>query len=134
MVAQGILDILAGRPAMAEDSLGMLRTAIERTRAGIKADLERRAARPQTLPLPFSAYAGRYVNPLLGSLVLALTPAGTLIARAGATTSEVEVFDGSRHQLRVALLGNGQVAQMEVQDGQVIALTLEGARYVRAPE
>ena len=134
MLAQGILDVLAGRSPMVEDSLAMIRSALERTRAGIRADLARRAARPQTLPLPFGAYAGRYVHPLLGSLVFTLTPDGKLEAHAGASRGTVEVYDGTQHQLRVALAGPGQVVQMEVQEGRVISATFEGNRYVRVKE
>lgn len=130
-IGLGVLDVLAGRNAMAEDSLALFRNAAERTRTGIKSDLDRRAARPQTTALPFGAYVGRYEHPLIGSLVFALTPGGKLEARAGAMASPVEVFDGSKYQLRAELFGFGQVIQMEVENGQVVAATLDGDRYVK---
>ena len=86
------------------------------------------------MALPFSAYVGRYENPVWGSLVLALTAEGRLEARFGAMGGPLEVFDGDKHQLRTEVFGPGQVIAMEVQQGQVVAATFDGNRYVRIRE
>lgn len=131
LVAQGIYDVLAGDAPVSGDSLTALRAFVERQRNGIRADLDRRAARPQTMPLSFAAYAGTYASPVMGSLVLSVTPEGRLEARAGAAWSAVEVYDGARHQLRVELFGSGEVVAMQVEGGRAVAATLAGVRYRR---
>ncbi len=131
LVAQGIYDVLAGAPPVEGDSLSALGALAERQRAGIKADRDRRAARPQTTALPLSAYAGRYESPVMGSLTLVLNAEGKLEARSGAAWSAVEVYDGTRHQLRVELFGNGSVLTMEVEGDRVVAAGLGGVRYLR---
>jgi CubicO group peptidase (beta-lactamase class C family) len=135
LVAQGIYDVLAGGKPMSADSLAALRAQVERQRSGLQADLDRRAARPQTMPLPFPAYAGRYESPVMGTLVLSVNPQGRLEARMGAAWSAVEVYDGTRHQLRVELFGGGTVLTMEVAGDQVLSGTMGGIRYqrVRSP-
>ena len=133
MVFLGIFDVLAGRSTMAEDSLPRFRAMLEQRRAGVRADLDRRAARSQVTPLPLKAYAGRYENPTWGSLVLAMTPEGRLEARFGALASVVEVFDGAQHQLRTEAFGPGQIIALEVENGVVIAARFDGNRYVRTP-
>jgi hypothetical protein len=131
LVAQGIYEVLAGAEPVGADSLAALRTQVARQRSGIQADLDRRAARPQTLPLPFAAYAGTYESPVMGTLVLTVNPQGRLEARMGAAWSAVEVYDGTRHQLRVELFGGGTVLTMEVAGDQVISGTMGGIKYQR---
>jgi CubicO group peptidase (beta-lactamase class C family) len=131
LVAQGIYDVLAGAEPVGADSLAALRTQVARQRSGIQADLDRRAARPQTMPLPFAAYAGTYESPVMGTLVLTVNPQGRLEARMGAAWSAVEVYDGTRHQLRVELFGGGTVLTMEVAGDQVVSGTMGGIKYQR---
>jgi CubicO group peptidase (beta-lactamase class C family) len=131
LVARGIYDVLAGEPPVGGDSLAALRGLIERERAGIKADHDRRAARPQTTPLPLAAYAGTYESPVMGTLVLSLNRDGRLEGRMGAAWTAVEVFDGTRYQLRVEFFGGGQVMTMGVEADQVVSATLDGVRYQR---
>jgi CubicO group peptidase (beta-lactamase class C family) len=131
LVAQGIYDVLAGAEPVGADSLAALRTQVARQRSGIQADLDRRAARPQTMPLPFAAYAGTYESPVMGMLVLTVNPQGRLEARMGAAWSAVEVYDGTRHQLRVELFGGGTVLTMEVAGDQVVSGTMGGIKYQR---
>lgn len=131
LVARGIYDALAGLPAPDADSMAGLRAEAQRQRERIKVDRDRRAARPQTTPLPFSAYTGRYESPVMGTLVLALNPQGKLEARAGMASGPVEVYDGTRHQLRIELFGSGQVLTMEVEGDRVVAAKLGETRYQR---
>jgi CubicO group peptidase (beta-lactamase class C family) len=131
LAAQMIYDIIAGAPPITADSLAALRALVERQRANIKADRERRAARSQVTPLPYSAYAGTYESPAMGTLVLSVNAAGKLEARSGVAWSNVEVFDGAKHELRVELFGGGSVLSMEVQGDRVVAGTLAGVRYAK---
>ena len=132
LAAQAVYGIVTGAPPISADSLTVLRGIVARERENIRTDRARRAARPQTMPLPFAAYAGRYENPLLGSLVLELNPEGKLEARAGVAWSAVEVFDGARHQLRVELFGSGSVLTMNVEGDRVVSATMSGQTFRKA--
>jgi hypothetical protein len=72
-----------------------------------EADRAKRAARSQALSRPARDYAGRYVNPLLGSLEIRITENGRLQASMGAAQSAVEVLDAAKDELRVELFGGG---------------------------
>jgi hypothetical protein len=113
----------------------LLAEAAKRGQSGrerIAAGREARAARPQTLLLPVEAYAGRYENPLYGTLVLGVD-GGRLQAAMGAATCPVEVFDAAKHQLRVELFGSGEVVSAIVaEDGRSVpALQFRNLRFDR---
>jgi CubicO group peptidase (beta-lactamase class C family) len=129
LVAQTVYDILSGGAVASADSLARLRTIVETQRSNIKADLERRAARPQSMPLPFTAYAGRYESAAMGTLELSVNAQGKLDARAGLMTSAVEVYDGEKHQLRVELFGSGAVLTMQVEGSRVTGAALGNVQY-----
>src|SRR5688572_6116827 len=127
--AQAVYGILTGGPRITADSLAALRQLVARERENIKADRDRRAARPQTMPLPFAAYAGTYENPLMGTMVVQVNPAGKLEMRMGAAWSAVEVYDGSKNQLRMQPFGSGLVVQMEVEGDRVLSATMNGLKF-----
>ena len=89
-------------------------------RASIKADRDRRAARPQELPHPLESYTGSFENDELGRLEFALVN-GSLEARMGRMSSDVEVYDNQNNQLRVELTGNGSVIPFEFDEGESMA-------------
>jgi hypothetical protein len=66
---------------------------------------------------------------MLGSLVLELNPDGKLEARAGVAWSAVEVYDGTRHQLRVELFGSGSVLTLQVEGDRVVSATMSGQTF-----
>ena len=100
-------------------------------RAAIAADRARRATRPQTMALPFSAYVGRYENTLWGSIEVSLRD-GKLVARNGVLESVSEVYDGAQHQLRVELEpGSGRVLAFRVENGRPTAAEYNGIRFAR---
>lgn len=131
LASQVVYSILLDGTTISADSLQRLRNRVDQQRAGIRADRERRAARPQTLPLPFTAYAGRYTNDVMGTLVLSVNGEGKLELQAGVARSDVEVFNGERNQLRHELFGGGSVMQMDVQGGRVVAAIMNGLRFTR---
>ncbi len=89
--------------------------------------MSRPADRPTayTMLPPFAAYAGTYQNPVMGTMVVELNAAGTLELRAGAAWSAVEVYDGTKNQLRVQPFGSGTVVQMAVVEGRVVGATMD---------
>jgi CubicO group peptidase (beta-lactamase class C family) len=131
LTAQAVYGIVTGAGPITADSLAVLRGIVAREREYISADRARRAARPQTTPLPLAAYAGRYENPLMGTLALTVNPEGKLEATAGVAWSAVEVFDGTKHQLRVELFGSGSVLTMNVEGDRVVSATLNGQTFRR---
>ena len=129
LAAQAVYGIMTGGAPISADSLAALRGIVARERENIRTDRARRAARPQTMPLPFATYAGRYENPLMGTLVLTLNQEGKLEANAGVAWSAVEVYDGTKHQLRVELFGSGSVLTMNVEGDSVVSATLNGQTF-----
>jgi len=107
-----------------------LSNVINQQREGVKADLQRRASRPQQLQFPLSAYTGVYENPVMGRLRLDEVN-GKLEAHLGDAWSAIEVFDNTKNLLRIALFGSGEVVTVTMADGKATALTFGGNEYKR---
>lgn len=104
---------------------------VQQQRAAIKADRDRRAARPQTTALPLQAYTGSYANEMFGTLEVTVRD-GRLHARNGVQESMAEVYDGTKHMLRVELTPSmGSVLEFVVADGRAIAVVMSGVRLER---
>lgn len=135
-VAAFAYDAYRGVPGLATTrSEGLLAGLVQerdRARSAIRADRERRAARPQLLPHPPRAYAGIYENPAFGRTVWEVR-GGRLHAAMGLARSDVEVYDGEANQLRAELTGGGTVVAFEFPEGaeRASALTMFGARFER---
>jgi CubicO group peptidase (beta-lactamase class C family) len=129
--AAEIYSILLGQGTTSADSMAAVRQQIERAKANLLADLSRRAARPQNLPYPLSAYTGTFDNPIMGRLEISLVD-GRLEARMGAAWSRIEVFNNTNNQLRVELFGNGEVVNVEMKDGKAATLTISGTTFTRS--
>lgn len=132
LIAYAIYDVLRDRRAITADSVAAIGRQLVRARSNIAADRQRRAARPQTLPFPLDAYAGRFFSPVLGHLEISVRE-GKLEARMGAAWSAVEVYDNTRNQLRVELFGSGAVATVQMKDGQADDVTAFGTTFRRVP-
>ena len=116
LVATYIYDRMRDKPGLEtryEERLTNLRQQMD---AAIKKDVATRQARPQTTPLPLSAYVGIYDSEALGRMVWTLED-GHLKVRMGIARGEVEVYDGSQYQLRVTLTGSGAVVTFVVPKG-----------------
>lgn len=117
-LARYIYDVLREAPdvdATYAEELATFPAIVEEGRAGIRADRERRAARPQDLPHPLSAYTGTFESEDLGTLEMTLD-GGALEARIGLLVSDVEVYDNTQNALRVELTGGGSVMFYEFDD------------------
>ena len=130
MVARYIYDTLRGLPdveprfaAELDDATGL----VARMRQNIKADRDRRAARPQDLPYPLEAYAGAFENDALGRLEFRIID-GRLEATIGRLWSAVEVFDNERNMLRVELTGGGSVVPFLFEEGEEHAVAVQWMR------
>ena len=111
--------------------LAQFETQLQKGREGIAADRARRAARPQTLPLPMEAYAGSYENAQIGTMRWTVRD-GRLWADLGLLKSMAEVFDGTNHKLRVEMEpGSGEVVEFKVTDGKVVGLKFANREFTR---
>jgi CubicO group peptidase (beta-lactamase class C family) len=124
-----IYRILLGGEVTSE-TMASLKALIEGGRQGVLNDHARRAARPQTLGHPLSAYTGTFENPLLGRLVMREVN-GKLEANMGAAWSAIEVFDHTKNQLRIAIFGDGQIVSVQMDGNRASALTFGGHTYTR---
>jgi len=132
LLASAIYDVVAGKPVLSEDSIAALRSRVQSGRERLAAELARRAARPQALPYPLSAYVGRYRNPSLGTVEI-LESAGKLEARFGAAWSAVETYDASANQLRVEPFGSGEVVTVAMENGRAASLRMGAMTFTRVP-
>lgn len=66
-IASGIYDRLLDKPA---PSIAELKERIDKGRKALLDDVAKRAARPWSLKQPNAAYAGRYENPLYGTIAI----------------------------------------------------------------
>ncbi len=130
LLAAAIYDVVQGKPVISEDSIAVLASRVRDGRNRMAAELARRAARPQTLPYPLSAYVGQYRNPSLGTVQIIETD-GKLEARFGAAWSAVETFDASANQLRVEPFGSGQVVSVSMENGRAAALRIGPDTFTR---
>ena len=120
-----------GAVAKYQQQIGQVEGAVAKDRQAMEADRARRAARPQTTALPFSAYTGRFVNEIWGSIVVTVRD-GRVYARNGVLESVAEVYDGEKHALRVEIIpGQGVVLQFVENAGKLVAVTYAGQRFER---
>jgi CubicO group peptidase (beta-lactamase class C family) len=111
--------------------LAQFETQLQKGREGIAADRARRAARPQTLPLPMEAYAGTYENAQIGTMRWTVRD-GRLWADLGLLKSIAEVFEGTNHKLRVEMEpGSGDVVEFKVEDGRITGLKFANREFTR---
>ncbi len=108
-----------------------LRSTVMKRRDAIAQDAARRAARPQTLPHPLSAYVGVYENPVIGRFVWEQR-GDKLHARWGLLQATAEVFNHEKNQMRVELEpGTGEVVEFRLTDGRATSMVYDGREYVR---
>jgi len=131
-IANSIYDLLLGRGEEARASVERAQAMVAGGRRQLAGELEKRARRPQVMPLPFESYVGVYTNEAWGSLDWRLVD-GRLCVAIGVARSCAEVFDGQRHQLRVELTGSGQVMTFAVEGDAVRAVTYDGVEFDRRP-
>jgi CubicO group peptidase (beta-lactamase class C family) len=132
-VANAIYDVLLEKPGATEKWLEFaaeVPAKVARIRGELKEERERRAARPQETAHPLSAYAGEYENELYGRMVWTVEE-GRLTVRMGALVSDTEVYNGAQDQIRVELLGSGQVVTFECEGEKAVALRYSDARFGR---
>ena len=91
-----------------------------------------RGYRVPILPHPRSANTGSFSHPDWETLHIGLR-GDTLEFRMGVARADAEVFDASKNQLRVELLGSADIVTAVLENGRVTALELSGVRFPRDP-
>jgi hypothetical protein len=126
--------LLTGKADAAARYRTMMESALPRLaqgRAEVAADRARRAQRPQTMALPFSAYAGVYEDPAWGSLEVSVR-GDRIVVRNGVLECVAEVYDGTQHQIRVELEPrSGRVVAFQVVEGRPVSAEYNRIRYLR---
>ncbi len=126
-VASGDAKAIAREQARADSVVATFPARIKR----IRADRERRAARPQQLPLPMDAYVGEYHSPELGELRI-VRWGDSLRLVLGQIHSAIEGYDVASQQVRFEIsAGSGMVGTFTVRDGRAAALEVAGIRFER---
>ncbi len=129
VVANYVYDRFGGRTDLKTAYDGELETLIARRdkrQAGLAAARAERAARSWTLSRPRGSYAGTYVSPAMGTLVIALS-GEALTVRMGVMSTVAEAFD-KPETIRVELVPfQGQTIQFDGENG----LIFDDARFVR---
>lgn len=132
-VASYIYDRLRDAPdleARSQELIEELRSGAARRNEGMRADRERRAARPQTLPHPLEAYTGVFKNDRFGRMEWRLVD-GSLRVSMGVAESNVEVYKGEENRLRVELTGGGTVATFNFDGGLATSVSYLGGEFRR---
>jgi CubicO group peptidase (beta-lactamase class C family) len=132
-VANAIYDTLLEKPGAAEKWRAFaaeVPAQLAQIRSELTKERERRAARPQATAHPLAAYAGEYENELYGRMVWTVEDR-RLRVRMGALASDTEVYDGAKDQIRVELIGGGEVVTFECEGEKVVGLTYSDVRFVR---
>jgi CubicO group peptidase (beta-lactamase class C family) len=112
LIATYIYDRWLDKPGLARVYQERLDAQMRQVEAATK-DFAARQARPQSTPLPWSAYVGAYESEALGRMIWTLDD-GRLHVQMGIAKGDVEVYEGTRFQLRTTLTGAGSVATFVV--------------------
>jgi CubicO group peptidase (beta-lactamase class C family) len=135
IVAAFAYDLEAGRPdarERAETRMTELRKRFADSRKGIAAQDSVRAARQlQPLARPLADFAGAYEEPSLGKITFTVD-SGRLSYRWGALYGPAEIYDGAKAQLRIELVGSGNVATFAFPGGgRAESVELQGSTFRR---
>lgn len=129
LVATYVYDRLLGKPGLSARYDERLASTQEDVRTARTRERTTRGARPQITPLPLSAYAGTYDGPALGRMIWTFE-AGRLNVTMGIARGDVEVYDGTKYQLRLDLGGAGAVVTFDVPNGAQRPVGLRFLDYV----
>jgi CubicO group peptidase (beta-lactamase class C family) len=130
VLAQEIYRLINSGSAATAKPLEEWRAQVERGRQAVIGELNRRAARPQTLPYPIAAYVGDYDNPIYGRLQMRAVN-NKLEARIGHAWSAIEVFDATKNQLRIEIFGEGNVLNVQMKGDRAEVLSFNGQSFQR---
>jgi CubicO group peptidase (beta-lactamase class C family)/ketosteroid isomerase-like protein len=135
VIAAFVYDLEAGRSdarARLASRLDELRKRFAGAQKAIATQDSVRAAR-QRIPLahPLTDFAGAYSEPSYGTVVFTVRN-GHLEYRWGDMYGPVEIFDGSKSQMRIEIAGSGNVVTFEFPDsGPARSINLQGVTFRR---
>jgi hypothetical protein len=137
VIAAYAYDLEAGR-AYALDSanarLAELKKRVDGAgRARATQDSIRTARQSHPLNHPVASFAGTYEAPGYGRIVFA-EHGGKLDYRWGALYGPVEIYDASKDQMRIEIVGSGNVVSFDFPGtGPARSLSLQGVKFNRVP-
>ena len=134
LIAAFAYDLEAGRStawATAERRLQQLVDRLAPGRREIASGDSTRAARQRPMDRPLRDFTGTYLSNQLGSFTLELR-GETLHYRWGVLYGPAEVFDAAKRQLRIEVVGSGNVVSFEFgETGPATAMQVSGATFTR---
>ena len=99
----------------------------------IRGDSARAARQLQKLTHPLEQFAGSYENPSFGRVVFTLRD-GRLHYRWGDLYGPAEIYDASADQLRIEIVGSGNVVSFTFPaSGPAASISLQGVQFNRVP-
>ena len=133
LVATYIYDRFLGKPDLSQRYPQLLTSQVEQIRNAINKDLATRRARPQATPLPLAAFVGSYENAAYGRMTWIMNN-GLLKIRMGVARGDVEVYDGAKYQMRIAIGGSATVVTFQVPSGsdRPVALQFLDETFLRS--
>jgi CubicO group peptidase (beta-lactamase class C family) len=137
IVAAFAYDLEAGRSDARERVAGRmaeLRRRFADSRGNVATQDSVRAARQrQPLGRPLTDFAGVYEEPSFGAITFAVRN-GHLAYRWGAVYGPAEIYDAAKGQLRIEIVGSGQVVTFAFAGSDPArSLDLQGVTFVRSP-
>jgi len=134
LIAAYAYDLEAGKPnahAVMEQRLQQLMAQLRSGLLAIAAADSVRASRQQPLERPVTDYVGAYFDPAYGTVHI-VQQGGKLAFQWGALQGPAEVFDASKHQLRVEIAGSGNVITFQFAGpGPASAIDFQGVTLQR---
>lgn len=133
-VATSVYDRLLDKPDLAaryDSAAAFLRADADRVLDAVRADVRRRATRPDSMIHPLATYAGTYSNPGGGTMIVGDAGLDRLAVRIGDLASLAEPIDGET-TVRVELTpGSGEVVEFLLAGGRADSLEYSGAVWRR---
>jgi CubicO group peptidase (beta-lactamase class C family) len=135
IIAAFAYDLEAGRAdarERADARLNMLRTGFANSKVSIaRGDSIRAERQRQPLRHPLADFAGTYENTAFGKMVFSMN-GGRLQYRWGALYGPVEIFDASKDQMRIEVVGSGNVVGFTFPaSGPATSIDLSGVKFER---
>jgi CubicO group peptidase (beta-lactamase class C family) len=137
IIAALVYDLEAGRPEALQRAAGRLDT-LRMQRAGgmtgvARQDSIRASRQLQQLRHPLLDFAGTYEAEGYGRVVFSVLN-GRLQYRWGDLYGPVEIYDASKGQMRIEIVGSGTVVPFTFPDkGPATAIELQGKKFTRVP-
>jgi CubicO group peptidase (beta-lactamase class C family) len=134
VIASFVYDLEAGRPnarTSATERMDAIVSSLPAAKRNAAASDSTRQSRQRPLKHALTAYAGSYENPAWGTLEMRVEN-GALRFRWGVLEGPTEVYDAEKDQLRLEIIGSGNIMTFRFDGGDVAkAMEMGGISFTR---